>query len=310
MKVTNFEKLYIFWLVILISCNPCEDDGGDPRQGKYVIIQSNSQDGIDEVFRFDYETFKLREVSSTLKLGKSNTIEKSILFNNDSIFILDKYSLKSSLIFDNVPGINVKTAFLTKDGGDLLILSTDSILYKSDLSNNVEFIDNNFSCSEIFINSFSFAYWKENKNLLVLRNIQNTLNVNKSFNFNYEKLSDIVLNQESVVFSNYNDIISKVYFLDFNLAIVDTMSIELGRMRPVLVKKELYLYNDSALYYNANVLYRCSLVEKIEKVYFSSKNEIIYLFIIDNLSGERSIYYSLLEKVNFKLLINNAEAVD
>ena len=275
-----------------------------------MIIQSNSQDGIDEVFRFDYETFKLREVSSTLKLGKSNTIEKSILFNNDSIFILDKYSLKSSLIFDNVPGINVKTAFLTKDGGDLLILSTDSILYKSDLSNNVEFIDNNFSCSEIFINSFSFAYWKENKNLLVLRNIQNTLNVNKSFNFNYEKLSDIVLNQESVVFSNYNDIISKVYFLDFNLAIVDTMSIELGRMRPVLVKKELYLYNDSALYYNANVLYRCSLVEKIEKVYFSSKNEIIYLFIIDNLSGERSIYYSLLEEVNFKLLINNAEAVD
>lgn len=310
MKVTNFEKLYIFWLVILVSCNPCEDDGGDPRQGKYVIIQSNSQDGIDEVFRFDYETFKLREVSSTLKLGKSNTIEKSILFNNDSIFILDKYSLKSSLIFDNVPGINVKTAFLTKDGGDLLILSIDSILYKSDLSNNVEFIDNNFSCSEIFINSFSFAYWKENKNLLVLRNIQNTLNVNKSFNFNYEKLSDIVLNQESVVFSNYNDIISKVYFLDFNLAIVDTMSIELGRMRPVLVKKELYLYNDSALYYNANVLYRCSLVEKIEKVYFSSKNEIIYLFIIDNLSGERSIYYSLLEEVNFKLLINNAEAVD
>lgn len=310
MKVTNFEKLYIFWLVILVSCNPCEDDGGDPRQGKYVIIQSNSQDGIDEVFRFDYETFKLREVSSTLKLGKSNTIEKSILFNNDSIFILDKYSLKSSLIFDNVPGINVKTAFLTKDGGDLLILSTDSILYKSDLSNNVEFIDNNFSCSEIFINSFSFAYWKENKNLLVLRNIQNTLNVNKSFNLNYEKLSDIVLNQESVVFSNYNDIISKVYFLDFNLAIVDTMSIELGRMRPVLVKKELYLYNDSALYYNANVLYRCSLVEKIEKVYFSSKNEIIYLFIIDNLSGERSIYYSLLEEVNFKLLINNAEAVD
>ena len=99
MKVTNFEKLYIFWLVILVSCNPCEDDGGDPRQGKYVIIQSNSQDGIDEVFRFDYETFKLREVSSTLKLGKSNTIEKSILFNNDSIFILDKYSLKSSLIF-------------------------------------------------------------------------------------------------------------------------------------------------------------------------------------------------------------------
>ena len=146
--------------------------------------------------------------------------------------------------------------------------------------------------------------------MLVLSNIQNTFNVNKSFNFNYEKLSDIVLNQESVVFSNYNDIISKVYFLDFNLAIVDTMSIELGRMRPVLVKKELYLYNDSALYYNANVLYRCSLVEKIEKVYFSSKNEIIYLFIIDNLSGERSIYYSLLEEVNFKLLINNAEAVD
>ena len=52
MKVTNFEKLYIFWLVILVSCNPCEDDGGDPRQGKYVIIQSNSQDGIDEVFGF------------------------------------------------------------------------------------------------------------------------------------------------------------------------------------------------------------------------------------------------------------------
>ena len=275
-----------------------------------MFIQSNSQDGNDEIYRFDYETFKLREVSSTLKLGKSNFIEKSILYNRDSIFLLDKYSLKSSLIFDNVPGINVKKVFLTQDGSNLLILSIDSILYKSDLSNNIELVDNNFSSNDVNINSFNFAYWKENKKLLVLRNIQNTLNVSKSFNFNYEKLSDVVLSQGSIVFSNFNDINSKIYYLDYSLNIVDTNDIMLGGIRPCLIKNELYTYNDSSLFYDANVIFKCNEVEKIEKVYFSEKNEIIYLFVIDNLSGEQSIYYSSLEEINFKLLINNAVAVD
>lgn len=310
MSFTNLKKLFL--LLLIISCNPCEDNGPGNDKSNYIFYQSKSQDNRSLIFRFEYENFKLREVSSSLDLGKSNNIDNSLIFNNDSIFVIENYSLNKKLVFENVTGIEVEKVFLNRDANSFLILSSDLTLYKSDLNNNVEFIDNNVKKSKLNLFSNVFSYWKTDNKTIVLKNIQNSINVSKTYELDLENLSDISLNQTQIVFSNFNDLKSKIYNLDYNLNIIDTTTIENGNIKPLIIGNEIYYFDDKNLFLESNSIYESNENESIVDVDFSSKSNIIYLKTLNNITNEYSIYYSFYNQVvgNFNLLINNASAVD
>lgn len=310
MSFTNLKKLLL--LLLIISCNPCEDNGPGNDKSNYIFYQSNSQDNRSLIFRFEYENFKLREVSSSLDLGKSNNIDNSLIFNNDSIFVIENFTLNKKLVFENVPGIEVEKVFLNRDANSFLILSSDLTLYKSDLNNNVEFIDNNVKKSELNLFSNVFSYWKNDNKTIVLKNIQNSINVSKTYELDLENISDISLNQTQIVFSNFNDLKSMIYNLDYNLNIIDTTTIENGNIKPLIIGNEIYYFDDKNLFLESNSIYESNENESIVDVDFSSKSNIIYLKTLNNITNEYSIYYSFYNQVvgNFNLLINNASAVD
>ena len=311
MRITNLKKLFLILFIVLSGCNPCDDNGDNIINSKYIYFQSVNQDNKNIIFRFNIENFKVKEIISDFMLGRSNNLSKSIYFNPDSIFILDNNSLKSELIFEKVPGIKVDKVYLSKNSENIIILSQDSALYKTDLSNNIELIENKVETNKLSLNSYNIVFWKNHKQTINILNIQNSYNTTKSFNFEYENRSNISFSNENICFSNYNDTISKIYHLDYNLNITDSTILNKGNCKPVIIDKEIYYFDEKSIFTAQNTYFECSENEKIENIYFNSKNNITFVEVSDKISNEKTFYYSTnANNLNFILLINNAKAID
>lgn len=307
---TILKKLIILVLILMISCDPCSDNGGNPDENTFIFYQSINQNGTEVIFRFDYENFRLREISSDFRLGKSVNNDYTLIFNEDSIFKVDNYSLVKTLIFEKEPGIKVENVYLCKDNY-LLILSKDSILYKSDFNNNIEFLDNNVSPNTISIFENNFAYFKNGNRKLVLGNIINSQVVNKDFIFEYEDLSNLSLSTNSIAFTNYDLSNSKIYYFDKNLNAIDEFIEEKGNIKSFLINDELYLYDSNNILKGNEVIYSDNIFE-IDLIEYNSKSKFIFMFTLNEFTSENDIYYSLYRNGigSFSLLINNATAVD
>lgn len=313
MKVTNFKKLFLFLLIIFASCNPCENGNGDNKDKNFIFYQTKSANK-DLIFRFDFENFLIKDVSENFSLGESNHKDKIITFNNDSIFIFDNYSLKSSLVLDNVPDVNILNCYLNESGDNFVVLSKENEMYKSDLSSNLQFLKNNLLDYDCFLYKNDIYFWTSGNNYK-LNSIDiissNELNIN--LNLSKSNISNLSVNEDNIVFSNYDDISSRIYILSKNLQILDTNKlISRGNTKVVLVDKDIFYFDKSKIYSaNENVLYETIDEEEIVNIEYNKKLNLVFLYLNNIITNEKSIYYSKYnnnQKIeNLILLINNAE---
>lgn len=316
MKLTNFKKLSLFLLIIFVSCNPCENGNGDNKDKNYIFYQTESL-SKNLIFRFDFENFLIREASENLSLGESHFKDKTIAFNNDSVFIFNNYSLKSSLVLDNVPGVNIRNSFLNNLGDIFIVRTLENEIYKSDLSSNLQFLKNNlldYSCS-LFENNIYF--WTAGNSFRL-----NSIDINNSnessidLNLKRSNISDLSVNEENVVFSNYDNNTSKIYILSKNLQILDTNKIiARGNTKIVLIDKDIFYFDKTKIYSdNEEVLYESIDEEEILNIEFDKKMNLVFLYLNNIITNEKSIYYSKYKDnqniEDFILLINNAEKAD
>ncbi len=305
------------FLLLGLGCNPCDIQNGDGAVPDYIFYHTNINSNL--IFRYDFENFLIKEVVEDFKLGESYNKDKSLYYNSDSIFLLETYTLNSSLIYENILDLEVKNCILNNNGDVFIIKTKDNQLFKSDLSNNLEFLDNNLLNNKIELHLERVYYW-QNDNLLKLKaiNIINSMQYNIEIDLDLENISNLSINSESVAFSNYNDNSSKIYFLSSNLNIIDsTLELNKPKIKPIFIENILFYYDNKSIYdKDFNVIYTSNEFDKIENLYFNKKLSLIFLYLKDNLTDEQSIYYFKKEKsidINFNninLLINNAVRVD
>lgn len=312
MKLTNFKNYSYFLLILLFACNPCEDGTGNDKNKNYIFYQANSSDK-SLIFRFDYENFLIKEVSEKFELGESSHKEKIITFNDDSVLIYDVFSLESFLVLDNVPGLSIKNCFLNSTGNIFAVRSKENELYKSDLSSNLEFLKSNLLNYKCTLFGDKVYFWTSgNKFTLNSINIQNSNELSINLNLSKNNISDLSANEDNIVFSNYDNISSKIYILSNNLQVIDTSkTIDRPDTKVVLLNKDIVYYDKTKIYSeNDEVLFE-SIDETILNIEYNNKLNIVFLYVENNSTNEKSIYYAKYQdngKIeNLLLLINKAE---
>lgn len=316
MNNTILRNSFFMLLALLFGCNPCENGNGDGNLPDYIFYQTISNNR-NLIFRYDIENFLIKEVNQDYQLGESYNKDKSLFFNNDSIFLLNTFNLNSSLIFDNIIDLDVRNCILNENGDIFLIRTLNNQLFKSDLSYNLEFLDANLLENKIELDFERVYYWKEtNSKILTSMNIFNSNQTSIELDFELENISDLSFNSQVAVFSNFDDKLSKVYYVRKNLSRVDSViDINFLNLKPIFWQEDLFYYNsETILNSKLETIYVSDEYNEIEKINFNKKLSLVFIYLKDKLTKQTSIYYFRYindnKMSNLNLLINNAIRVD
>jgi hypothetical protein len=313
---TILRNSFFLLVVLQFGCNPCDNSNGEGDIPDFIFYQTISNNR-NLIFRYDFENFLIKDVNQDYQLGESYNKDKTLFFNKDSIFLLNTLNLNSSLIFDNIIDLEVRSCILNQNGDIFLIRTLNNQLFKSDLLYNLEFLDANLLENEIELDFERIYYWKKNNNqILASMNIFNSNLTSIELNLELEKISDLSFNSQVAVFSNYDDKLTKVYYVRKNLSRVDSVNeINLPSLKPIFWEDDLFYYNsDSILSEELEIVYISDEYNDIEKIKFNKKLSLVFIYLKDKLTKQTSIYYFRYKNdsriSNLNLLINNAIRVD